>query len=244
MSAKLIAFEGLDCSFKETNSQALYDYLKEKGLKVYLFHFPSYGEPSAYFVEQYLRGEYNSIDNDGFNPYSISLFYSLDRFYQWQTKIKSIYDNEDDAIIILDRWTNSNIFFQSAREIPAKQNYIKYKYHDTYSFINIIEHDILSLPREDLIIYMDISFDISREIIKKRKLLDLNESSDKYMKNVYENAPSIINDIKYYLGEDQIVCIKCDDGKEVRSKKDIFNDIKEAVGNLLYKFNLGGKFYV
>ena len=39
---KIIVFEGLDCSFKETNSKALEDFLKNNGEKVKLFSFPAY----------------------------------------------------------------------------------------------------------------------------------------------------------------------------------------------------------
>ena len=55
---KLFAFEGLDCSFKETNSKAYLDYLRSKGRKAELFSFPRYDKESSYFVREYLGGKY------------------------------------------------------------------------------------------------------------------------------------------------------------------------------------------
>ena len=59
---KFIVFEGLDCSFKETNSNKLYEYIKETHpeINVKIVHFPRYGEPACCMVEKYLKGEYKN----------------------------------------------------------------------------------------------------------------------------------------------------------------------------------------
>ena len=62
---KIIVFEGLDCSFKETTSEAVYQNLLAKGEKVIKFSFPAYGQQSAYFVEQLLQGNYPDMTDKG-----------------------------------------------------------------------------------------------------------------------------------------------------------------------------------
>ena len=52
----MISFEGMDCSYKETNSNRLSDILGIMGYEVELVSFPRYKNPSAYFVEGYLSG--------------------------------------------------------------------------------------------------------------------------------------------------------------------------------------------
>ena len=43
----IIDFEGLDCSFKETNSRKLAEYLHGKR-----YEFPDYSSESSYFIKQ------------------------------------------------------------------------------------------------------------------------------------------------------------------------------------------------
>lgn len=241
MPAKLIAFEGLDCSFKETNSVTLLRYLESLGHEAYLYAFPRYGEKSVYFVDQFLKGGYNLQNNTDLNPYSISLFYALDRFDKWEKEIKPIYESRNDAIIILDRWTMSNMFFQSARSTSLNPGNL-----DPVSFVHVIENSVLKLPVEDLTIFMDVPYDLSREILanrhKETKTTDTNESNNEFMKAVYDNSPKVIDYINEQAWGANIHTVDCamrTDDEEVvlKSKREIFNQVATIVNDYL----LGGK---
>ena len=71
---KIIEFEGLDSSFKETNAKCLYDYLKDKGYKVNIVSFPRYDCDSSYFVKRLLSGIYGVQDK--VNPQIINKMYA------------------------------------------------------------------------------------------------------------------------------------------------------------------------
>ena len=78
ITGKLVVIDGTDGSGKGTQSEMLIARLVAEGKKAELLDFPRYGNPSAYFVEKYLRGEYGTADEVG--PYRASEFYALDRY--------------------------------------------------------------------------------------------------------------------------------------------------------------------
>ena len=53
----LIVFEGVDASGKQTQTEILYNTLKEKGKNVSKITFPDYDSPGAAPVKMYLGGE-------------------------------------------------------------------------------------------------------------------------------------------------------------------------------------------
>ena len=74
----LIDFEGLDCSFKETNSKKLAEHLNAKR-----YEFPNYSSESSYFVRQFLSGKYKDIEGAD----HIMLAYLMEMFDVWNTKV-------------------------------------------------------------------------------------------------------------------------------------------------------------
>src|SRR5215217_2684791 len=73
-----LVIEGTDGSGKGTQFKKLVERLEGEGYEVAQFDFPQYGQPSAYFVEQYLNGKYGTAEEVG--PYTGSVFYALDRY--------------------------------------------------------------------------------------------------------------------------------------------------------------------
>ena len=70
---KFIVIEGTDGSGKGTQVALLSQKLKDDGIKFEITDFPQYGQPSSFFVEKYLRGEYGTIEEVG--PHKASFFY-------------------------------------------------------------------------------------------------------------------------------------------------------------------------
>src|SRR3989344_8561538 len=73
-----IVLEGSDGSGKTTQFNLLAERLRAAGHDVDTYSFPRYEEPSSYFVNRYLNGEYGPATE--VSPYTASLFYALDRF--------------------------------------------------------------------------------------------------------------------------------------------------------------------
>ena len=105
----IIAFEGLDCSFKETNCKAFVNYAKyavEVGTTIVTESFPRYENESSIFVRKWLDGK--SFDRDFLKKHSMAVdsFYSIDRFSYW-------YDRTDhNGYSIMDIMKqNTNTFY-------------------------------------------------------------------------------------------------------------------------------------
>lgn len=225
---KIIVFEGLDYSFKETNSKKLYQYIKENITeKVKLFSFPNYESESSYFVKQYLKGNYGELND--INHYTTSLFYLVDRFDTVKKeKIEELL--EEGYYIILDRYIGSNLIFQSAKidqiydnEIKANIEKIKY-----LSWIKNLEYSICKLPKEDITIYMNMPIKVSYELMKERELKnnqdkDIHEANRRYLELVEENALSIANTQRWNI-------VNCTDEElNIKTEEQLFDEILDIV---------------
>ena len=113
MPARIIEFEGLDCSFKENNSKKLKENLAKMGYDVYLFSFPNYESDSSDEVRKFLSGSHPLSNStwDKEDMYQICDIFAKDRAITYERDIKDIYENGDDkTIIIFDRWIYSNLY--------------------------------------------------------------------------------------------------------------------------------------
>lgn len=124
-SGKIIAFEGLDCSFKETNHRTfLYRFrqffsditfadispsiCKELGKVVPIMSesFPRYASGSAFYLKRWLQGEYNrEFLKD--HPDIVNSFYALDRFDFWYVLKNDIYVNTGAEVAHSDTYFNN-----------------------------------------------------------------------------------------------------------------------------------------
>ncbi len=74
-AGKFIVIDGSDGSGKATQMQLLIEEMQTAGYQVETADFPQYGQKSAVFVEEYLKGNYGQV-----NPQAASIFYAVDRF--------------------------------------------------------------------------------------------------------------------------------------------------------------------
>lgn len=227
---KIIVFEGLDYSFKETNSKKLYQYIKGNITeKVKLLSFPNYNSESSYFVKQYLQGKYGDLNE--VNEYITSLFYLLDRY----DTIKK--ENVEELLnqgyyIILDRYTGSNLIFQSTKidqrnEESAISNILKIDY---LKWIKDLEYNICKLPKADVTIYMNMPVKVSFELMKERQLKnqqdkDIHEGNKEYLELVEENAMNIAITHLWNI-------VNCTDEQlNIKSEEELFNEILDIFKN-------------
>ena len=143
-----IMVEGTDGSGKGTQTQLLFDRLKQEGYDVEQISFPQYGERSCTMVEDYLNGKFGSADEVG--PYPASIFYATDRFAA-APKIRAWLD--EGKIVIANRYVASNMGHQGGKidDPEERKKYFDWNYHLEYTIFNIPKptvNVILHMPAE------------------------------------------------------------------------------------------------
>lgn len=164
MKGKIVAFEGIDGSGKNTQSALLADKLHASGFDVFLMGFPCY--TSTFFGKQvgrYLNGEFGSLQD--VDPRLAAILYAGDRY---EMK-KSILDNLNDGkIVVIDRYVSSNIAHQAAKAPTEKQN-------DLVQWIEELEYKVFGLPKPDVHVLLNINATLSNELVLKKKARDYTD---------------------------------------------------------------------
>lgn len=213
---KLVVIEGVsDGVGKTTQIKEVYNNLVRDRKEVIYHHFPSYGEIGASLVEAYLKGDLGKRELIG--PYAISSFYAMDRFYVYNQKLKQALD--DDKIVLLDRYTTSNLIYQGS--------FFKGKEKDEFlNYIADYEYNKLGLKRPDLVIFLKLDKNISDKLRKNRDYDgidgDINEKDQAFLDKVYDNSLYVASKYNFKVVE----CSK--DGK-LRSIEDISHEVYEIV---------------
>lgn len=218
---KLIIVEsGTDGSGKATQAQNLYDKLILEGKNVRKITFPNYDSPACMPVKMYLSGEFGKNAED-VNAYAASTFYAIDRFASFKTDWGNFYNS--GGIIISDRYVTSNMVHQAVKmnDSNERETYLDWLYD--------LEYNKYRLPVPDCVVFLDLAPDISEQLMKGRankftgeEEKDIHESDKQYLVNCYNNSLDIVNKYKWNR-------IKCDNGKVIRSREDISEDVYNVV---------------
>lgn len=143
---KLIVIEGVDGAGKSTQIKLLEKYIAGKGFDCACMHFPQTEAP--YFGEliaRFLRGEFGAADE--VDPYIVAMLYAGDRkdashiIRNWLAKGK---------IVLLDRYTCSNIAYQCAKLNSAEEQ------DRLRNWIVSLEFNHFAIPSPDLNIFLDV----------------------------------------------------------------------------------------
>ena len=179
--AKIIVIEGTDGSGKETQSKKLETYYKEQGYKVKRYSFPVYESATGKIVGGPFLGK-PEIMNTFFeetsskvDPLVSSLYYAADRRYNFLKEIES--DLETQDIVILDRYTTSNMGFQVAKAKTEEQR------EKILKFIEVLEYELCELPRPDLVLFLHMPLEAATELRRGREFSDGNEADLEYQKH-------------------------------------------------------------
>lgn len=209
---KIIALEGLDCSFKETNSKRLEEFLIASGYSVGRFSFPAYDRESSYFVRKMLSGAYG--DPSKMDPELCSMFYALDRYDYYVSEIKPIEDKLD--YIIFDRYTGSNMIYQ------ASKYYLPYLRKKACGDIAEFEYVYCDLPRPNINIFLKVPYEVSVELMSKKEGHDAHETNKEYQKKVYDTADEIITNRDWEV-------VECTENNELLSQDKIFSRLMRVL---------------
>lgn len=191
MKPYIICIEGSDSSGKQTHTKMLAERLTELGYKVQTISFPQYDNESSVFVKKYLAGDYGH-DAMQVNPYVASMFFIQDRMVSYLNSWKSIVENEDLDIVIMDRYVTSNLLHQGCKIED---------HHDLVNFINWendLEYKKLGLPVPNNVYYLDMPRWAAKKLSAGRAnkatggdKQDIHEADEAYMETVYKRSAEI-----------------------------------------------------
>jgi len=212
----IIVIDGLDGSGKATQANKLKQWLGSEGVQTRLISLPDYDSSSSALVKMYLRGDFGRNPFE-VNPYAASTFYAVDRFAQYKIDWESYYN--DEGIIIADRYISANIIHQGCK-IPKDERL------DFYNWVYEYEVGKLGLPRETVTILLEVTPEVSMQLIYDRcggnKNNDIHESNLEYLRECYENAIYAADKLGWHR-------INCVENEKMRSTDSILDSIKQIV---------------
>lgn len=230
--AKFIVVDGLDGCGKATQVARISDLLKDNGYNVVKMDFPNYDSNSSAAVKMYLNGELGENPNE-LNPYMCASFYAVDRFINFYTKYQKYFSEDNNTIILADRYLSANIIYQGAKINDAVERHKLVKWEYDY------ECGLCGLPKEDMTILLTIPPVASQALMSKRyngdeSKKDIHEVNVDYLEKCYD----VLRDTYSYINESKIAnwkWIDCYDyNKEsIKTVEDISNAIIETISNLI-----------
>lgn len=109
-AGRLIAFEGLDQSGKQTQAESLRDHLAGRGRDCRLLSFPDYHTPIGTELSKALHGERE------YAPDVMQLLYVTNR-YERRGEIEQLLDG--GAVLLCDRYVASSVAYGEAQGLDA-----------------------------------------------------------------------------------------------------------------------------
>ncbi len=177
-----LVIEGTDGSGKGTQFDLLGRRLSESGHDVVVFDFPQYGQPSAYFVEQYLNGAYGTAEQVG--PYTGSLFYALDRFQAAPAIQKALAEGK---VVLCNRFTGSNMAHQGTKFVNSAER------RGYFIWVDNLEFQMLNVPRPDRSVVLRVPAEIAQQLVDQKgkrsytdKKRDIHEADIEHLKKSVE----------------------------------------------------------
>lgn len=214
-----IVIDWIDGSGKGTQLKRVEEELKSQGKTVAVYDFPRYVEASSYFVKKYLNWEYGeSVD-----PKTASTFYALDR-YDASFAMKK--DIETFDYVISNRYVTSNMIHQAGK--IHNENEFK----EFLLWLDNLEYEILWIPRPDKVIFLNVSPEMSqqlvgmkekREYIESDKNVDLHEKDKDHLINAHKKAVLLTEMFENWIK------IDCEKNWEMEKIEDITKKIIKEI---------------
>lgn len=203
---KLIVLDGADGSGKATQTRLLIARLKKEGKKVKTLDFPQY--QNNFFgalIGECLTGAHGNFA--ALSPYIASTLYAADRFESkkllegWLAK---------GYTVILDRYVSANQIHQGGkiRDMKARKKFL--------NWLDQMEFGVYKLPRPNIIVYLDVPYEVSNELLKgtgaterktylKKGDRDQVESDEEYLRNSRQSAVKMVAASNQW---ERVICTK------------------------------------
>lgn len=222
-TGKLFVICGIDGSGKTTQTKLLTNRLQTEGYKVAGTDFPRYGQPSAYFIEKYLNGEYGGVEE--VSPYTASLFYALDR-YDASFEMKKVLQN--GTHIVSNRYVSASQGHQAGkiRNTEERKKFLHW--------LEELEFGICAIPKPTLniFLYMPPNWgqknvekkQENREYLKNGKKKDIHEENTAHLEHSTEAYLEAVQKYNNWITVNGV-----NEKDELRSENAIAEEIWQAV---------------
>ena len=221
---RLIVIEGVDGAGKSTQIKFIRNFISKKGHNCEYLHFPRTESPFfGELIARFLRGEFGSLND--VDPYLVAMLYAGDRKDASDTI--SSWLNEG-KVVLLDRYTYSNIAYQCAKlkDIKAQDKLMKW--------IFSLEFDHFAIPQPDLNIFLDVPFSFTETKLSNSRTgddrtylngnRDIHEESLVFQKNVRDIYLRVAQTDK------RLAVINCSNSDDAMlSPEEIFDLIKNII---------------
>jgi len=165
---KLIVIDGIDGSGKATQTNFLAKRFKKEGFKVKTIDFPRYYDNFfGGLIGEYLSGKFGDFIT--VDPRIASVLYATDRFESGALIEKWL---KEGFIVISDRYVSANQIHQGGKINSPKTR------KEFLRWLDKMEYGVFKIPRPDLVIYLDVPFEISKMWLENK----VSKRSKKYLK--------------------------------------------------------------
>ncbi len=221
-----VSIDGADGTGKQTQTKILAENLRKAGFEVETISFPQYGKKSAGIAEEYLNGKYGTAQE--VNPYACSIFYAVDRF-DAKKQIEAWL--QEGKIVISDRYVSANMGHQGAK-IDKKEDRALF-----FKWLHNLEYDIFEAPKPDLSIILNISREISHNLLNELGTKNYLENSSKDIHEADLDHLEKAAKVFYEIGEnlDDFTFIDCSPDGTLLSKEQISKLIWDNISHFLIK---------
>lgn len=220
---KFIVLDGNDGSGKATQSKLLRDRLAEEQIESVMMDFPAYDRNFfGVFIGECLAGEHGDFLH--LDPKIASTLYALDRLESSENIRTAL---EEGKVVIADRFASSNQIHQGGK-IADEQERITF-----LTWLEQMEHEVLKIPRPDLIIYLRVPVETSLKLLLEKRVVknqllgagvkDTVEEDRTYLERSHETA----NWLATHQPNWKVVDCVATDG--MRKVEDIHTEVRQIV---------------
>jgi dTMP kinase len=154
-----IVFDGNDGSGKATQSRLLAESFAASGRGHLKLDFPAYDRNFfGAFLGECLAGQHGDFVH--LDPRIASSLYALDRLESSQAISDAL---DSGKLVLADRFASSNQIHQGGK-IADEAERIEF-----LAWLDRMEHEVLGIPRPDLIIYLDVPVETSLELLTEKR---------------------------------------------------------------------------